>query len=149
VSEHLDDDADITDANAFENLTLSQHDPPSSAFDSEIEPPNGGFSSVPPPKHPSNIPIRPEAGNSEINSTSVIERFPHGQPGSPVVGTTQGTTVYESTQDMLGESVWAPFQSQFDWELAYWAKTRGPTSSAMTDLLAIPGVSSITIHIVA
>ncbi|KAF8271908.1 hypothetical protein EI94DRAFT_1567196, partial [Lactarius quietus] len=37
-------------------------------------------------------------------------------------------------------SVWAPFQSQCDWELAYWAKTRGPTASAITDLLAIPGV---------
>ena len=78
-----------------------------------------------------------------------VDQFPLGQPGAPVTGTPQGTTVYESTQDMLGESIWAPFRSQCDWELAYWAKMRGPTSSAVTDLLAIPGVSAILMGFVA
>ncbi|KAH8995564.1 hypothetical protein EDB86DRAFT_2763520, partial [Lactarius hatsudake] len=36
---------------------------------------------------------------------------------------------------------WAPFHSQCDWEIALWAKTRGPTSSALTELLRIPEVS--------
>ncbi|KAI9430686.1 hypothetical protein BJY52DRAFT_1090380, partial [Lactarius psammicola] len=35
---------------------------------------------------------------------------------------------------------WSPFQSQCDWEFAQWAKQRGPTSSAVSELLAIDGV---------
>ncbi|KAI9437037.1 hypothetical protein H4582DRAFT_2112014 [Lactarius indigo] len=35
-------------------------------------------------------------------------------------------------------SIWAPFQSQCDWEIAHWAKMHGPTSSAVVSLLAIP-----------
>jgi hypothetical protein len=34
-----------------------------------------------------------------------------------------------------------PFTSKLDWEIARWAKTRGPGSSALTELLSIEGVS--------
>ncbi|KAH9014404.1 hypothetical protein EDB84DRAFT_1277679 [Lactarius hengduanensis] len=40
----------------------------------------------------------------------------------------------------LNTSIWAPFHSQCDWEIALWAKTRGSTSSALTELLQIPEV---------
>ncbi|KAI0062603.1 hypothetical protein BV25DRAFT_1803728 [Artomyces pyxidatus] len=33
-----------------------------------------------------------------------------------------------------------PFASKLDWDFAQWAKTRGPTSTAVSDLLAIPTV---------
>ncbi|KAI9440325.1 hypothetical protein H4582DRAFT_1796975, partial [Lactarius indigo] len=36
---------------------------------------------------------------------------------------------------------WAPFRTQCDWEIARWAKLRGPSSSAVADLLAIPEVT--------
>ena len=149
--EHLDDDIDLTDANTFEMLL--QHGISAPAVYPEAEPPNGDLFFAPPPECASDVPIQPETGNSETGnsetgSTQIVDRFPHGQPGAPVLapvtGTPQSATVYESTQDILGESVWAPFDSQCDWELAYWAKMRGPTSSAVTDLLAIPGVSSIS-----
>ncbi|KAH7917158.1 hypothetical protein BV22DRAFT_1026893, partial [Leucogyrophana mollusca] len=35
---------------------------------------------------------------------------------------------------------WAPFSSQTDWDIARWAKLRGPSSTAFSELLAIPGV---------
>ncbi|KAF8264339.1 hypothetical protein EI94DRAFT_1805975 [Lactarius quietus] len=41
---------------------------------------------------------------------------------------------------MFRVSIWSPFRSQCDWELTHWAKMRGPTSSAMEELLAIPEV---------
>jgi len=78
-------------------------------------------------------------------SDLVIECFPHGSPGAPIAGAHQGSTTYESTQAMLGDSIWAPFHSQCDWEVARWAKMRGPTSSAVTDLLAIKEVCSLHI----
>ena len=34
-----------------------------------------------------------------------------------------------------------PFSSKLDWEIACWAKTRGPGSNALTELLSIDGVS--------
>ncbi|KAJ4471753.1 hypothetical protein C8J55DRAFT_375236, partial [Lentinula edodes] len=35
---------------------------------------------------------------------------------------------------------WAPFQSRIDWEVARWAKMRGPSSTAFSELLEIDGV---------
>ncbi|KAH9168125.1 hypothetical protein EDB89DRAFT_1889949 [Lactarius sanguifluus] len=78
--------------------------------------------------------------DSKISSNVVVERFPNGHPGAPVTSTPEGASIYESTQQVLGESLWAPFQSQCDWEIARWAKMHGPTSSAVTGLLAIPGL---------
>ncbi|TFK58772.1 hypothetical protein BDN72DRAFT_727464, partial [Pluteus cervinus] len=39
------------------------------------------------------------------------------------------------------ENPYAPFCSKLEWEIAQWAKTRGPGSTAFTDLLAIEGVA--------
>src|SRR6266702_2616706 len=80
----------------------------------------------------------------------VIDQFPHGCPGAPVPGMNQGSSTYEATRNTLGDSVWAPFRSQCDWEVAHWAKMRGPSSSAVTELLAIPEVRNcnhtLTLH---
>ncbi|KAJ7845718.1 hypothetical protein B0H14DRAFT_2357953, partial [Mycena olivaceomarginata] len=35
---------------------------------------------------------------------------------------------------------WAPFKSRIDWAVARWAKLRGSTSTAFSDLLAIEGL---------
>ena len=39
-----------------------------------------------------------------------------------------------------GDNPWAPFNSKKDWEIARWAKLRGPGSTAFSELLAINGV---------
>jgi hypothetical protein len=41
------------------------------------------------------------------------------------------------------KNLWAPFSSQIDWEIARWAKLRGPSSTAFSDLLAIEGVGAL------
>lgn len=38
--------------------------------------------------------------------------------------------------------IWDPFNSQTNWEFARWAKLRGPSSTAISDLLEIDGVSN-------
>jgi len=47
--------------------------------------------------------------------------------------------------DSIGvpENIYAPFASRLDWEVAQWAKLRGPSSSSFTELMAIEGVSHI------
>lgn len=39
------------------------------------------------------------------------------------------------------ENLYAPFASQLDWEVARWAKIRGPGSTSFTELIALDGVS--------
>ncbi|KAH8987479.1 hypothetical protein EDB86DRAFT_3065716 [Lactarius hatsudake] len=83
--------------------------------------------------------LHSEPGDSN-GSQLVIDRFPHGSPGAPIPGTLQGTHLYQSSHETLGSSIWALFRSKCDWEIVCWAKTRGPTSSAVADILAIPEV---------
>ncbi|KAF8266477.1 hypothetical protein EI94DRAFT_1803081 [Lactarius quietus] len=101
-------------------------------------------SPVPPPEEgPMEAPPAPplvEALPPPQLAPLVIDRFPHGDPGAPVPGSHQGSSCYQTSTEAFGASVWAPFRSQCDWEIARWAKMRGPTSSAMEELLAIPEV---------
>ncbi|KAF8481855.1 hypothetical protein DFH94DRAFT_691497 [Russula ochroleuca] len=84
--------------------------------------------------------VQIDAENSDTTSTVVIEQFPSGSPGTPIPDTPRGSPAYASHQDMLADSVWAPFHSQHDWAIVCWAKMSGPTSTAVTELLAIPEV---------
>jgi hypothetical protein len=40
-------------------------------------------------------------------------------------------------------SEWAPFSTRLEWEVARWAKLRGPSSTALSELLQIDGVSQL------
>jgi len=58
----------------------------------------------------------------------------------------EGITVMQEYENALGgpsENVYSPFGSQIDWELVKWAKLRGPSATAFTELLNISGVSII------
>ncbi|KAI0038969.1 hypothetical protein FA95DRAFT_1504825 [Auriscalpium vulgare] len=55
-------------------------------------------------------------------------------------------STFEAYRDTLdagdnpAANVWAPFHSKLEWEIARWAKMRGPTSTAFTELLQIDEV---------
>ena len=78
-----------------------------------------------------------DTNDAEVKLT--IDSFPHGSPGAPIPGALQGQSEYQS-RSVQGASPWAPFQSQCDWDVALWAKTRGPSSTALTELLQYPEV---------
>ena len=75
------------------------------------------------------------------NQNVYIEQFPGSFAGMPVV-TAGSEPVYIHYASQLGtpNDPWAPFASKLDWEIARWAKLRGPGSTAVTDLLKIDGV---------
>jgi hypothetical protein len=132
------DPADAMDADLLELLANDHYAATNPEQDRPVEPPLSPVEpqpSAPLPTHPT----QPDADSSDA-PTLVVNRFPDGSPGAPIPGSHQGSTVYNSSREAFGASVWAPFRSQCDWEIAHWAKTRGPTSSAVTDLLAIPEV---------
>ena len=70
-----------------------------------------------------------------------VEIFPSQTAGRPV-GNGQGTnTKYGSGIPQATGNPYAPFQDHFNWEIARWAKLRGPSSNALNELLSIEGVS--------
>jgi hypothetical protein len=94
-----------------------------------------------PPENPSS-PDKARVPDARSQALMVIDDFPFGSPGTPINGM-RGSSAYESRWESLGGSVWAPFQSECDWRVTHWAKVNGISSSAITDLLAIPDVRSL------
>lgn len=70
-----------------------------------------------------------------------ITRFPGAQAGAPIRTETPAYTQYAHDIPDSEDNPWSLFASQVDWEIAKWAKLRGSTSTAVTDLLSIEGVS--------
>ena len=134
IPDHLGDSADRDDTNTFEILSRGAAVPPTAA--TNLDPPNTTLSSAPPPEDGIGTGMGAETPHPDALA---IVRFPDGCPGAPLA-VDQGLSAYEATYNTLGEMVWAPFRSQRDWEVARWAKMRGPSSTAMTELLTIPEV---------
>ncbi|KAF8256950.1 hypothetical protein EI94DRAFT_1819595 [Lactarius quietus] len=86
---------------------------------------------VTPPMHDGNT------NNPQVDLT--IVSFPHGSPGALIPGALPGHSEYQSCS-MQGASPWAPFHSKCDWDIALWAKTCGPSSTALTELLQYPDI---------
>jgi hypothetical protein len=122
------DAADVTDAIAFQELSQGNvHLPTTNASEIAVD-------------SPSDIPENVAQSNFLDPSSVVVDAFPFGNPGAPIPGVPQGRSSYERLRATLGDSNWAPFRSQRDWDIARWAKTHGTTSSAVAEFLAIPEV---------
>lgn len=65
-------------------------------------------------------------------------KFTRGNAGAPIAES--GQNIYQLRRDASDGNVWAPFQSKLDWEVAHWAKLRGPGSTAFTEFLKIDKV---------
>jgi hypothetical protein len=78
---------------------------------------------------------QPDTADPGSASAVMVERFTSGRPGAPIPGRPQS-----DPQATFTGSQWGPFRSQLDWEVARWAKLRGGSSTAVSELLAIPGV---------
>ncbi|KAI0038107.1 hypothetical protein FA95DRAFT_1665906 [Auriscalpium vulgare] len=68
--------------------------------------------------------------------------FPGGMAGAPVgQDVHSGYNEYAQGVAQDDANAYHPFPSKMAWEIARWAKLRGPTSTALTELLGIEGVS--------
>jgi hypothetical protein len=127
------DAADVADANALEDI---QRD-----TSSAVPPLDQLNNGTPPEADETNSGNQRDAPDSSSAPAVVIEEFLFGSPGAPIPGRGQGASAFASQQTTFTGSPWAPFQSQLDWDIARWAKLHGQTSTAVSELLAIPGVS--------
>jgi hypothetical protein len=72
-----------------------------------------------------------------------VKKYPGGYAG--MAHSIGKTTENQNYGAKMGErsqaNPYAPFASSLEWQIAKWAKLRGPSSSAFTELIAIDGVS--------
>jgi len=132
-----DDDADLMDANAFQDiLCMAIHNqvPFSDAQDATQQ-----FNPIE-LEDQTDPDDQTDTAGPETASTLVIDNFPFGCPGTPIHGMPQSSSAYETLENTRTEMPWAPFSSHLDWDIAQWAKMYSQTSTAVTELLAIPGV---------
>jgi len=135
-----DDPADVADADAFEQVLRGDSpaaNPNPLSADDDLDAPEDftqqTFNQI-------ELDDQPDAADQETASSVIIDPFPFGSPGTPIPGSSQGLSAYEALREINVGNSWAPFSSQLDWEVARWAKMRGSSSTAVTELLALPGV---------
>lgn len=82
---------------------------------------------------------------AELNNKPYAVKFSGGNAGAVYMDQDRvdGNAAYTS-QINNPDNPFSPFSSQIEWEIAHWAKTRGPSSTAFTELMSIEGVSGIT-----
>ena len=79
--------------------------------------------------------------HAQQDGVPFVEHFPLRAAGLPISDMDQDVPEFQALRDNLGvDNIWHPFQLQRDWDFALWAKNRGPSSTAVTELLAINGV---------
>lgn len=74
----------------------------------------------------------------QLHTNTYIDRFPGGRAGTRVHQHRQPSDYDKFDAD--DDNVYFPFHSRIDWEVGRWAKLRGATSTAVTELLKIKGV---------
>ncbi|KAI0683319.1 hypothetical protein BC835DRAFT_1536434 [Cytidiella melzeri] len=81
---------------------------------------------------------QPHGTERQLQYAPHIVGFP-GTAGKPVGRSGSQNDAYASGIPTANNPYY-PFGSRMDWEVARWAKVRGPGSTALTELLQIPGV---------
>ncbi|KAL1938702.1 hypothetical protein VTO73DRAFT_11305 [Trametes versicolor] len=93
--------------------------------------------------NPENHAPEPHA-REELREAPVHIHHFGGQAGAPIVDPAARTSTYNeygsAVADGDADNPYAPFASRMEWELAKWAKERGVSATAFTDLLKIHGL---------
>ncbi|RPD72981.1 hypothetical protein L226DRAFT_546761 [Lentinus tigrinus ALCF2SS1-7] len=84
--------------------------------------------------------------HTHLHAKTFTVPFPSVQAGAPIDDDHEDTE-YERFQSALGgdhkDNPYAPFLSRIDWEIARWAKMRGPGSTAVSELLQIKDIVTL------
>ena len=90
-----------------------------------------------------------ETVEKSIRQQVYVDYFPLATAGAPIKHSQEPASAHSDAQPSPAEgNPYAPFKSRMDWEIARWAKLRGPGSTAITELLDIAGVCvSFSIHV--
>ena len=160
-----DDDSEIAD-----NITLDDDklwEPDSIVNEAPPQPLHtGSISQL--PKIPSPIPSPPSSPPPSQTSTNAgrqnvennlrqpvfvekyTSKYPDSYAGCPLPNTARSATSFAQYGSKIADSdknPYAPFANKINWDIAKWAKLRGPVSNSLAELLAIEGVSSYSFYL--
>ena len=133
------DDEDLDAANAEQESGLEPERPNHSVNDSTIEDAD--------PHSTDDATTRSSPlgrqGEEALRRKPFIVKFPRPGAGHAYTQHSLGTNDLYMKDLQTGDpnSIYAPFLSKLEWEIAQWAKLRGLSSTAFTDLMKIDGVS--------
>jgi len=97
-----------------------------------------------PPSTPTQDLLDRQGIENHLWNDPTIEKFPIPTAGK-VFGHEKENTYERSRHQFSSPNVHEPFSTQIEWEIARWAKLRGPSSTAFTELLAIDGVCPLIV----
>ena len=150
--EIADDDNIIPDDDTlWEPDSIIQEAPPqSSQADSTSYPPPTPSPIPSPPSSPP--PSQPNAGRQNVENNlrqpvfveEYTTKYPNSHAGCPLPDTARSATSFAQYGSKIADSdknPYAPFANKINWDVAKWAKLRGPGSNSLAELLAIEGVS--------
>jgi hypothetical protein len=146
-SDYESDEDDISDLDYDPSIHTSTPSPSSSGFSDEPSPSPSPISIDEPTFDDSTTCATAE---DSLYHPAKIEYF-QGRAGEALPET--ATTEFEAYDLELGtgsissKNPYHPFQTRIDWEVTKWAKLRGPSSTAFTELLAIDGVCVMVKHL--
>lgn len=80
-----------------------------------------------------------------IGGGTIITDYPDPLAGKPLRTDDTVYSNYKKDIENAEDNIYAPFTSKREWEIARWAKLRGPGSTALSDLLKIDGVSCTSV----
>ncbi|KAI0317368.1 hypothetical protein OF83DRAFT_1121651, partial [Amylostereum chailletii] len=136
---------EVVDADLYNELMTTRWEPainPNSPAGPDVSMDPAADSS----EMPTQTPAMEQRQRSSIfpSSNPIIVPFPLKTAGTPI-SQLRSPTEYEAqhmSNDTQGAgNIWAPFESKIDWKMAYWVKMRGPSSTAMTELLRMDEVA--------
>jgi len=92
--------------------------------------------------NPSHAPFRLRGGAEEgLRKEPFVVKFTEGEAGKVYAQNGKdGNARYREELHGARSNPYAPFASKRDWEIARWAKLRGPGSTAFSELINIKGV---------
>lgn len=131
------DEDDAEDYEGGWELPVAEPQQGPADIDDEAE---GNDDGAPPPAHRQGL-------ENVFQREPVVVPFPDVQAGKIIGDEESSYRKYENGMGNSDANVYAPFASKREWEIAKWAKLRGPGSTALTDLLKIEGVSAFTVAI--
>lgn len=137
-----DDDGDEEEGDGGDDpLDYEDARPWEAAPEPPLVPPPPAEAPAPPPL--STAPGRQNIEDALRQDVHIVP-FTHAtsdRAGKPIRRDNAAFTSYHNDKSGgVPNNPYAPFPSKRDWEIAHWAKMRGPTSTALNELLKIEGV---------
>jgi hypothetical protein len=118
LEEGYEDPANVMDADAFHDLLCAANYDQATLDNTQVTPEDTTQHNPTELEDEAEPDDETNAADLETESAVVIDKFPFGSTGMPVPGMLLGLSAYETLQNMHADTLWAPFSSQLDWDIA-------------------------------